>query len=134
VLFNNTPTALLPDTPEEEAIGAYLRGAWVVFAKDPLNGLVSYGWPRYSTSESTLVRLAYNNQTGPNLAIGNEYDTKCLGVPVVVSPNTTSATPTPSTTSSATASPTVAGNVGDRSTPRMNAVLGLVVLLVCLLR
>lgn len=61
------------------AIGKYLRGAWAAFAKDPEMGLVSYadGWPMYDPSSDTLVRLAYNNQTGANLARGDLYDDVC---------------------------------------------------------
>lgn len=68
-----------PQTPAELAIGTYLRGAWAAFAKDPVNGLSSYGggWPEYSPSGNTLIRLAYNNMTGPNLAGGASYDTGC---------------------------------------------------------
>lgn len=121
MLFNNTPTSALPDTSEEEAIGAYFRGAWAAFAKDPYNGLDSYGWPQYSADESTLVRLAYDNQTGPNLGIGNEYDGGCQAISAAAT----------STISSAIATPTVAGNVGSHWTPRMDVILGL--LMLCLL-
>jgi hypothetical protein len=86
VLFNTTPTSSIPDTPDEEAIGVYLRGAYAAFARDPINGLNTYGWPQYSTTDSTLIRLAYKNRTGPNLAIGNMYDIDCVGIPNVESP------------------------------------------------
>ncbi len=43
VLFNNTPTEILPDTTAERAIGDYVRGAWAVFAKDPLRGWTLMG-------------------------------------------------------------------------------------------
>lgn len=86
VLFNTTPTANIADTPDEEAIGTYLRGAYAAFARDPVNGLNAYGWPQYSTWDWTLVRLGYKNRTGPNLGIGGMYDLDCLGVPIVMSP------------------------------------------------
>jgi hypothetical protein len=132
VLFNNTPSFFISDTPEEDAIGAYMRGAWAAFAKDPVNGLVSYGWPRYSTEDSTLVCLAYDNQTGPNLAIGNKYDGKCAGVPVVVSPTTTPSS-TSAPTSSATPSPSAVPNLGRRSLPQLDMFFGLLLaVIVCL--
>lgn len=54
-----------------------MRGAWAAFAKDPYNGSSSYGWPKYSAQQSTLIRLAYRNQTGPNSGVGEEFDGKC---------------------------------------------------------
>lgn len=119
----------MADTPEEEAIGAYFRGAWAAFAKDPYNGLTSYGWPQYSANESTLVRLAYDNQTGPNLAVGDEYDSGCQAV---ASATTTSSTSTATTTT--TTSRAVPGNVGGRSSPRIDAISVFLALILCLLR
>ncbi|KAB5585574.1 carboxylesterase [Coniochaeta sp. 2T2.1] len=89
VLFNATPSDLLPDTPEEAAIGSYLRRAWATFAKDPYNGLTELGWPEYTTTKKSLVRLGYDNQTGPNLAVGNKYDSACQSIPVIVVSATT---------------------------------------------
>lgn len=132
VLFNTTPTNSIPDTPAEGAIGAYLRGAWAAFARDPVNGLVAYGWPRYSTDASTLVRLAYNNQTGPNLAIGNQYDNGCKDVPVVVSPNGTLSTPTPSGTTTATSTPSANANVGGRFELRVGMAIWLSIITLAL--
>jgi len=82
LLFNTTLASsnVVPDTPAEVEIGKYFRGAWATFAKDPTNGLTKYGWPQYSPNTSTLIRIAYNNQTGPNLATGNMYDVDCLGL------------------------------------------------------
>lgn len=78
-IFDTIPQTVAVNTPEETQISAYIRGAWVAFAKDSANGLVSYGggWPRYSSNDSTLVRLAFNNVTGTNLAAGNMYDQGC---------------------------------------------------------
>lgn len=66
-------------TPEQISTGKYVRGAWAAFAKDPKEGLKSYedGWPLYNPTEDTLVRLAYNNQTGANLARPYQYDKGC---------------------------------------------------------
>lgn len=34
-------------------------------------------WPQYSPNASTLIRLGFDNRTGTNLGLGNEYDTGC---------------------------------------------------------
>lgn len=81
ILFNVTPSGsgIPNNTAAETAIGSYMRGAWATFAKDPVNGLLKYedGWPMYSPGEETLIRLAYQNMTGTNLAIGTTYDLTC---------------------------------------------------------
>ncbi|KAN0091824.1 alpha/beta-hydrolase [Hyaloscypha variabilis] len=86
ILFDYTPPSGLgipASTPAEIAIGSYLRGAWATFAKDPVNGLKTYsggngtGWPTYNPGEDTLVRLAFQNLTGPNLALPEIYDSNC---------------------------------------------------------
>ena len=125
VLFNTTLTDILPDSPEEQAIGVYLRGAWATFAKDPVNGLSTYGggWPRYSTKKSTLIRLAYENKVGVNAGIGDEYDDECTGVPVVTSPTNGSS---PSTTSSAPV-PTDTNSSGNQAGPMINLLVGVFV-------
>ena len=87
VLFGNVPTGSgVPNsTTAETQIGAYIRGAWAAFAKDPVAGLKSYGggWPVYDPRGQTLVRLAYNNMTGTNLALGGLYDGSCQTVVAV---------------------------------------------------
>jgi carboxylesterase type B len=82
LLFNTTlaSSGAVPDTPAQVEIGRYFRGAWAAFAKDPVSGLTRYGWPQYSPNALSLARIGYNNQTGPNLAIGNLYDADCPGL------------------------------------------------------
>ncbi|KAH6657018.1 carboxylesterase [Truncatella angustata] len=84
-LFDTIPQTVSVSTPEETSVAAYLRGAWAAFAKNPIGGLSDYegGWPQYSTDGDSLVRLAYNNITGTNLAPGNYYDNGCPEYPVV---------------------------------------------------
>lgn len=38
------------------------------------------GWPQWIPAKKTLVRLAYDNLTGTNLAFPMEYDAGCAGV------------------------------------------------------
>ena len=79
MIFNTAPG---PATPEQISIGKYMRGAWATFAKDPTNGLTGYGWPRYNVTQDTLVRIAYDNITGPNLINPRRYDADCVFVNV----------------------------------------------------
>ena len=82
LLFNTTSVSSSPvaDTAAEVEIGKYFRGAWATFAKEPIDGLTGYGWPQYSPNTSSLIRIAFNNQTGPHLAIGSMYDIDCPGL------------------------------------------------------
>jgi cholinesterase len=74
VLFGDLP----PDSTEDEiAVGNYMRGAWASFAKDPNMGLKNYWWPRYRPGTNSLVRLAFDNQTGANAALAGKYDGSC---------------------------------------------------------
>lgn len=117
LLFGNYPAGkVIPDvTDAERSIADYMRGAWAAFAKDPVNGLDAYqgGWPRYLPSGNTLVRLAYGNMTGTNVADPGLYDAECVtkfayngtnSTTTAPGPATATATGTPSS-SSATSSP-----------------------------
>lgn len=79
LLFGTTFTTP-SSTPEEIKFEAYIQGAWAAFAKDPVNGLATYegGWPLYDPAEKSLVRLAYDNRVGPNLAFPELYDAGCV--------------------------------------------------------
>ncbi|QSZ30725.1 hypothetical protein DSL72_000283 [Monilinia vaccinii-corymbosi] len=96
ILFD-TNIANPPDTTAQIAIGKYMRGAWAAFAKDPKHGLTKYGWPRYEPAKKTLVRLAYNNQTGASLAKPSLYDAQCP--PLSAASTGTSSGPTSSSAS-----------------------------------
>ena len=79
VIFDTVPADPDP-TADEISIANYMRGAWATFAKDPANGLSTYGegWPTYDASKETLIRLSYNNVTGTNLALPSLYDALCV--------------------------------------------------------
>ena len=80
ILFDTVPATPGPTT-EELSFANYMRGAWATFAKDPAKGLSSYGdggWPMYNASGETLIRLAFNNITGTNLALPSLYDALCI--------------------------------------------------------
>lgn len=65
-----------PDTKLEKATRKYYQDAWVAFAKNPVNGLVKYGWPKYGPNAETLVKLG-NGSAEAILAKGDIYDTGC---------------------------------------------------------
>ncbi|KAL2148983.1 hypothetical protein VTH82DRAFT_1669 [Thermothelomyces myriococcoides] len=98
VLFGNVDQSLIANTPEEDAVGRYMRGAWAAFAKDPVRGLERYplkaanntgdngkgkgkgggeGWPKYVAGEQTLVRLGWEGKAGASLVRGDFYDEDC---------------------------------------------------------
>ncbi|KAF8855649.1 carboxylesterase [Acephala macrosclerotiorum] len=81
IIFDTVPASPGP-TEAEISIANYMRGAWAAFAKDPVSGLTNYGWPTYNTSQDTLIRLAYDNVTGPNLINPYRYDADCVFVNV----------------------------------------------------
>ncbi|KAH7342684.1 Alpha/Beta hydrolase protein [Rhexocercosporidium sp. MPI-PUGE-AT-0058] len=140
MLFNTAPTTT-PATTAQIAIGNYMRGAWAAFAKDPKEGLTNYGWPVYNTSQDSLVRLGYENMTGPNLINPYRYDADCvfvnvsstdssvaipdipdMGASVTPTANGTSPTPTPTASGTGTGSgsgttspsPSSTGNAGEK--------------------
>lgn len=83
ILFNWFPLSpQVSPTSKELEIAKYMQGAWAAFAKDPTQGLAAYsgGWPTYSPLSSTLVRLAFDNQTGPNLGPNKLYDADCTPI------------------------------------------------------
>lgn len=127
-------------TTEEVAIGKYLRGAWAAFAKDPKEGLKGYGggWPLYDPGKDTLVRLAYQNETGLNVTSPSVYDVGCVKTVPVNSTGSesggSSTSGTPTTSSSATGTPSA--SVTEAASPsastgegsRVGVSLGMVVL------
>lgn len=58
-------------------LGIYLRGMMGMFARDPAEGLVKYGWPKYDVKGETLVRLGWENGVGPNPGLAEVYDADC---------------------------------------------------------
>lgn len=81
-IWNTLPTGpgIPADTKEEVSIRNYIQGAWAAFAKSPSTGLLKYrgGWPQYSPYNPSLIRLAYDNVTGTNVASPKSYDEGCL--------------------------------------------------------
>ena len=98
------------------------RGAWAAFAKDPVNGLRIYGggngtgWPTYVPGQNTLVRLAYQNLTGPNLGPAEMYDTNCTSIFVVPAGALVNGSTNPTATGTGTApAATTKKSIGGRT-------------------
>jgi carboxylesterase type B len=79
-LIFGTTSSILNSTAEEIRFQAYIQGAWAAFAKDPVHGLTSYegGWPLYDPAKKSLIRLAYDDFIGTNLAFPALYDAGCV--------------------------------------------------------
>lgn len=122
IIFDTVPATPGPTTAEI-SIANYIRGAWAAFAKDPAKGLTSYGggWPTYDPSKNTLIRLAFNNVTGTNLASPYTYDGYCPFVDVhnnnaSAFVNLPTINPSVPPTAAPTGSSTGAGGVSSTST------------------
>ncbi len=77
MVFGTTDFSYGPDTPDEAAWSKYMQNAWVAFAKDPVDGLTSLGWPRYSAAGNKLVTLGINSSTTPEFVLSTKYDGGC---------------------------------------------------------
>jgi cholinesterase len=132
ILFDTAPT-VVPATEEYIAVGNYMRGAWAAFAKDPVKGLTTYGWPSYSTSSDSLIRLAFDNSTGTNAVNPSLYDANCrfanvsstdvagfLNIPEDTTP---SQTPSSGPSPTGSAAPSATKNAGTRSSASLSAML-----------
>ena len=76
-------------TNDEDAVSAYMQGAWVAFAKDPVNGLKKYdNWPTWSPGNQTngLVELGVNNKSGAVFVPSDSFVQTCAGLGFNVGP------------------------------------------------
>ncbi|EJU02409.1 alpha/beta-hydrolase [Dacryopinax primogenitus] len=81
-----------PPTANEIALSAYMQSAWVAFARNPVSGLTSFGWPNFSTSLLTPSIAALGNSKNPagvTFSPPIEFDVGCNVVeevePVILS-------------------------------------------------
>ena len=75
--YNSSAFSVAP-TAAEIALSKYVQGAWVAFARDPVNGLINYGWPTYNPATATLVELGnVANQTGAVFTTSATFDAGC---------------------------------------------------------
>ena len=77
VFGNPSGVSGLADTAPEKEMISIMQGAWAAFAKDPVNGLKAYGWPKYVNGKDTLIRLAYNNNPKAEFINGQAYFDGC---------------------------------------------------------
>lgn len=77
IIGNTLGISGIPPSAEEDAVSAYMQGAWSAFIQSPSAGLTAYGWPLYDQSKPTLVRLGYNNSPVPNFVLPSTYDSAC---------------------------------------------------------
>jgi carboxylesterase type B len=68
-----------PSTSAQLAIGREMRSAWSAFVRDPEVGLVErpVHWKPYNPEKQSLIRIAFNNATGPNYSDTALYDYIC---------------------------------------------------------
>lgn len=66
-----------PNSLQEELTSRYMMGAWAAFGRSPATGLSVYGWPMYTAKSTSLVRLAYRNQSIPSIVQPSLYDAVC---------------------------------------------------------
>jgi carboxylesterase type B len=134
IIFNTMPAGKgnVNSTLQETAVSSYMMGAWATFAKDPANGLESYqgGWPEYDPTESTLLRLSFNNTAGTFLAMPSEYDSECATQFTITgtTENGTATGPENTSTSTNTGTPKSAGTrlVFSSSWMRLAAIVAIV--------
>lgn len=69
--------SLVVNSEQEDAVSAYMMGAWASFARDPAKGLLDYGWPVYDATGNTLVQLALDGSAEPQFAGPSVYDSRC---------------------------------------------------------
>jgi cholinesterase len=84
----------VPATTEQIKVSELMNNAWAIFTKDPENGLLKLGWPRYNekgkmmlnprrfssnrySPENSLILLGENNGPGATFAPGGKFDSQC---------------------------------------------------------
>ena len=65
------------NTDLEVEVSRYMQHAWTTFARDPLHGLQSLGWPRYDPNGNTLIQLGNGEEAAPSYVSPSKYDSIC---------------------------------------------------------
>jgi len=79
IVFGTYNSSVFPFAPTaaEVALSSYMQTAWVAFARDPVNGLNSFGWPTYNPSTASLVELGGANPSGAVFSSSIPFDAGC---------------------------------------------------------
>ncbi|KAK0543447.1 hypothetical protein OC846_006410 [Tilletia horrida] len=87
IVFNTFPAAYLGNKAHpvtipaaQRQVSAFMQGAWAAFARDPVNGLPNYGWPRYSPNTATMAQIALNNSGQTVYQPTDQVDLDCNAV------------------------------------------------------
>lgn len=72
-----TSNLLGPNTELENETSHYMQQAWLSFVKDPQQGLLKYGWPRFHETTKSLVQLGLEGNVSAIIAAGNTFDAGC---------------------------------------------------------
>ncbi|KAF8161401.1 Alpha/Beta hydrolase protein [Crassisporium funariophilum] len=84
LVFGTYNSSTIPATPAEIALSRFIQGAWVAFARDPKQGLLSVGWPQYDPTTATLALLGNPvNQSGVVFTQGSLVDFACAHGPAL---------------------------------------------------
>jgi len=77
-IFGNTVELMgIPNTANETAVSTLFRSAWTSFAKRPETALDALGWPRYVVAGTSLIEIAFDDQTRPIFVNSTMYDNVC---------------------------------------------------------
>ena len=80
--YNQSPIA---PTPTEVSFARFLQSAWVAFARDPKQGLIDLGWPKYDPNTASLVQLGNSaNATGTVFTTPDSLDILCPNMTFLV--------------------------------------------------
>ncbi|KAF8963585.1 carboxylesterase [Flammula alnicola] len=86
MVFGTYNASGAPATSTQIALSRYMQSAWVAFARDPIHGLLNFGWPLSSPDTTSLAQLGnFFNQTGVVFTQGTLTDFVCNNQTTLVS-------------------------------------------------
>jgi carboxylesterase type B len=70
----------LPTTADQRNLTDIMQTAWASFAKDPIHGLTSLGWPQFDQNENSYILLGSNNTPSVQFVAPTDWNTPCSTV------------------------------------------------------